>query len=323
MPGLLPTLGVEAETGFAIVSQVLRFMQQVESEIATELFTKADSSPVSAADFAIQAFVASRLAPDGGDLPLIAEEDSTRLRADAALLDKVTAFGRRLTPELEGERLLEWIDRGAGPTASSFWTLDPIDGTKGLLHGRQYVTALALIREGRVQLGVIGCPRLSVDGTTKGGIAVAVRNRGAWWTSSCSASLVPLHVSVTAELSAARVIRSWEDAHGDTSRLERVLHAGRSRVPPCRMDSQAKHVAVAAGLADVLFRLPPSNVFHEAVWDCAAGALLVEEAGGRITDLDGAALDFGAGRRLVRNRGYVASNGALHAQALEAIHRSG
>jgi 3'(2'), 5'-bisphosphate nucleotidase len=134
---------------------------------------------------------------------------------------------------------------------------------------------------------------------------------------------VPLHVSRTSDLAAARVIRSWEAAHGDERRFERVLDACQNRAAVLRMDSQAKHVALAGGAADVLFRLPPSRLFREAVWDCAAGALLVEEAGGRITDLEGAPLDFGAGRRLVRNYGYVASNDALHEAALDALRRAG
>jgi len=45
----------------------------------------------------------------------------------------------------------------------SLWTLDPIDGTKGFLRREQYAIALAFIRDGRVELGVLGCPEL-VDG---------------------------------------------------------------------------------------------------------------------------------------------------------------
>jgi 3'(2'), 5'-bisphosphate nucleotidase len=88
------------------------------------------------------------------------------------------------------------------------------------------------------------------------------------------------------------------------------------------MDSQAKHVTVAAGINDLLMRLPPHAEFRDAVWDQAAGSLLIEEAGGRVTDLAGQPLDFTCGRRLLRNMGMLASNGLLHRAALEAIQRT-
>jgi 3'(2'), 5'-bisphosphate nucleotidase len=91
--------------------------------------------------------------------------------------------------------------------------------------------------------------------------------------------------------------------------------------PPLLMDSQAKHVAVAAGASDLLIRVPPDPEFHDAVWDQAPGSLLIEEAGGRITDLAGRPLDFKTGRRLRHNTGMLASNGLLHAAALEGIRR--
>jgi 3'(2'), 5'-bisphosphate nucleotidase len=87
------------------------------------------------------------------------------------------------------------------------------------------------------------------------------------------------------------------------------------------MDSQAKHVTIAAGSSDLLVRLPPDAGFHDAVWDQAAGSLLIEEAGGRVTDVAGKSLDFMCGRRLIRNEGMLPSNGALHTATLQAIRR--
>ena len=84
------------------------------------------------------------------------------------------------------------------------------------------------------------------------------------------------------------------------------------------MDSQAKHVIVAAGEADVFNRFPRAG-YREAIWDQAAGAILIGEAGGRITDLAGRALDFSTGRRLVQNDGLVASNGRLHEALLSVL----
>ena len=52
------------------------------------------------------------------------------------------------------------IDRGGRESGHRFWTLDPIDGTKGFLRGDQYVVALALVVKGEVQIGALACPNL-------------------------------------------------------------------------------------------------------------------------------------------------------------------
>ena len=63
------------------------------------------------------------------------------------------------------------IDRGnyKGAAHGRHWTLDPIDGTKGFLRGEQYAVCLALIEDGEVVLGVLGCPHLPVSGDVEQG----------------------------------------------------------------------------------------------------------------------------------------------------------
>ena len=124
------------------------------------------------------------------------------------------------------------------------------------------------------------------------------------------------------EAATARIAGSFEPQHGDSDRDARVRRLLGSELPPSLMDSQAKHVTVAAGVNDLLMRFPPDTSFHDAIWDQAAGVLLIEEAGGRVTDLSGRPLDFTAGLRLLRNEGVLASNGRLHPAALDAIQRA-
>src|SRR5690606_27076032 len=78
------------------------------------------------------------------------------------------------------EQVLSWVDcGGAAPDPQGrFWTLDPIDGTKGFLRGEQYAIALALIEQGRVVLGVLGCPNLPGTGGSRGVVMAAVRGTG-------------------------------------------------------------------------------------------------------------------------------------------------
>jgi 3'-phosphoadenosine 5'-phosphosulfate (PAPS) 3'-phosphatase len=100
---------------------------------------------------------------------------------------RVVEIVRRVIRDANNEQLLSWLERGSVGTGCRTWTLDPIDGTKGFLAGRQYVIALALIVDGVVHLAVIGCPRLSLvptegnvridEKSSNGGMAIALRGR--------------------------------------------------------------------------------------------------------------------------------------------------
>src|SRR5207248_7614380 len=116
--------------------------------------------------------------------PVVAEEDAEALRgAGEGLTGRVVSSVRRFCPGAGPADILGWIDHGrpAG-VPGRFWTLDPIDGTKGFLRGEQYAVALALIVEGEVVLGVLGCPNLPVDadrpGSPRGCLFAAVRGEG-------------------------------------------------------------------------------------------------------------------------------------------------
>ena len=84
------------------------------------------------------------------------------------------------------------------------------------------------------------------------------------------------------------------------------------------MDSQAKYGIVARGEAEIYLRMPTRADYREKIWDHAAGALIVEEAGGTVTDIMGRPLDFHHGRELSANRGVIVTNGRCHARVLEA-----
>ena len=87
------------------------------------------------------------------------------------------------------------------------------------------------------------------------------------------------------------------------------------------MDSQAKYGAVARGEADFYIRMPSPKTpdYREKIWDHGAGKIVVEEAGGRVTDIVGKDLDFTRGRKLEDNRGVLVSNGLFHDKIVEAI----
>lgn len=300
----------------------------IQDEMVTPALDKADRSPVTVADLAAQAYVAAKLEELCPEIPLVGEESSDVFASDAGqqTLAAVTKYIARLLPAATAEDVCRWIDRGnaEGGATGKFWTLDPVDGTKGFLRREQYAVALAMVEDGCVKMGALGCPRLSLDGENTGVLAYAQRGEGAWLTplaGNGEESPRRLRVSGIADVSQARALRSVESGHTNVSQMDILMEKMGVCAEPVRMDSQAKYVVLAAGRGDLLFRLLSSKMpdYEERIWDQAAGAILVEEAGGRITDLAGRALDFTQGRTLKNNRGICASNGLLHDAAIRAL----
>jgi 3'(2'), 5'-bisphosphate nucleotidase len=164
-----------------------------------------------------------------------------------------------------------------------------------------------------VTLALLGCPRLTTpdrqDGA--GSIVYAVRDRGAFQM-SLDGGIVPLCVSASRDPRNGRVLRSYEGRHISLRAFNEVIELLEVRPPPILMDSQGKHAVVAAGRADLPIRFPVERAFRDSIWDQGAGSIIVDEAGGRVTDLHGRPLDFAAGRVLARNEGVIVSNGHLH-----------
>ncbi len=322
------TTNPDVQFALDTVRRLARVAQTIQANTVTESLTKSDRSPVTIADFAIQALFANALAGHAPNDLLVGEERSKALReADAApMLARITEFVGGEVPGATSDQVCEWIDRGAAEPCERFWTLDPIDGTKGFLRNAQYAVALALIENGRVQLGVLGCPELA-DPTTgaqgaSGSVLVAERGHGTWCQPlDESTPLTQVHVSDIATGAQARLLRSVESGHTNTGRMGRIVDTLHVEADPVLMDSQAKYAVLAAGGGDALFRLLNDHQldYKECIWDQAAGSIVVEEAGGKVTDLSGAALDFGQGRTLANNSGVVATNGRLHDVALDAI----
>jgi 3'(2'), 5'-bisphosphate nucleotidase len=314
------------------VREAALLVRRVQREMVGEALSKEDRSPVTVADFAAQAVVALRLDEQLPGSTLIAEESAEELRHEegAATLDQVTQFVRDAIPGATSDEVCSLIDRGCGDPPSTFWTLDPIDGTKGFLRRDQYAIALGLIRNGRVELGVLGCPELAdarrpeLGGS--GSLVLAIRGHGVRTQPlENGGDWRPLAVSSRWKPSEARLLRSVEKAHTNTDEIgELVIRLGVAAAPVA-MDSQAKYAVLAAGEGDVLLRLlsPSRPDYREKIWDQAAGSIVVTEAGGRVTDLDGQPLDFSHGRTLACNRGILATNGHLHEALLAGLRTLG
>ena len=290
--------------------------------LAGDTLTKGDDSPVTVADFAAQAVVCAELGERLGRFDLVGEEDAADLRADdrTALRDGVVELvSRRMGRAVSAATVLEWIGRGgADGSTERAWTLDPIDGTKGFLRGEQYAIALALIEGGEVVLGVLGCPNLPNPDGSRGAVFAARDGECLAWYGS-AVDPVAVRVARPDSLAVARVCESVESGHSDHDQSGRIVERLGIVADPYRIDSQCKYAAVARGDASIYLRLPTRADYREKIWDHAAGKFVVEQAGGRVTDVSGAALDFGHGRRLERNRGVIATDGAFHDEVVAAV----
>ena len=328
----LDTFSPEVQFALDAVRRAALVCREVQSGIEIKEMTKRDRTPVTVADFASQAIVAKAMAEALPGARLVGEEGSAALASDDApgMLAHVTALVHTEHPKATEHEVCEWIDIGQAEPVGRFWTLDPVDGTKGFLRGEQYAVALALIADGQVELGVLACPNLAkgcaLGERREGILALAVRGQGAWTKSlNGGDAFTALEVSQTKEMSEARLLRSAEAAHTNTGQLGELGRMLGLKADAVGLDSQAKYALMASGEGDLLFRLLSTEqpVYKEMIWDQAAGTIIVEEAGGRVTDLAGNRLDFSQGRTLAKNRGVCASNGHLHDAALEALEKLG
>jgi histidinol-phosphatase len=187
------------------------------------------------------------------------------------------------------------LSGGQGSSTAWRWILDPIDGTKNYVRGIPiWATCIALQREDQVVVGVVSAPAL-------GRRWWAARGEGAF------ADGQPVRVSAVADLGDAQLsydsVVGWEP-HGLGGRfLDLARRCWRTR----GLGDFWSHVLVAEGAVDVAAEPEVS------VWDVAAVQVIVEEAGGRFTDLSGAARPDGGSA--------VSTNGLLHDEVLAALGR--
>jgi 3'(2'), 5'-bisphosphate nucleotidase len=337
----------ELRVAIQCVEGAARLCRNVAREISPEVLAKKDKSPVTVADFGSQALICRALADAFPDDPVIAEEDALELKRpeNALILELVLRHVRAIHSEtavgdndsIDGALVCRWIDHGGGNVyRKRFWTLDPIDGTKGFLRGEQYAVALALVVDGQVAVAALACPNLPAEsgivakeGVNSGGsIFHAASGQGAYVvTDRIAGGNDPRPMAITVsrrdQPANARFCESVESGHSAQGDAAAVAARLGITTPPLRMDSQAKYAVVARGEADIYLRLPTRADYREKIWDHAAGALIVTEAGGVVTDISGRPLEFHHGRELANNRGVIVTNGPLHSRVIEAIQSLG
>lgn len=311
----------------AVIKACILCKDVQSSLIAGDTISKDDGSPVTIADFGAQAVVCDHLSKNFPGDSIIGEENADELRKPESrkIKDKVVEYCTRIEPTFNESRVLNGIDKGifSGSSDGRLWTLDPIDGTKGFLRGEQYAVALALMEGGKVVMGVLGCPNLPVeynrpDGE-RGCIFAAEKDGGAYVRTFDNPSLTNIYVNNISEPKRAAFCESVESGHSSHSQSAEIALILGVTVPPVRIDSQCKYAAVAKGDASIYLRLPTRKDYEEKIWDHAAGSIIIEEAGGEVSDIYGEPLDFSQGKTLKNNTGVIVSNGKFHHIILAAV----
>lgn len=339
----------ELLTAQLAVQRASLLTRRVFADSAKGTVSKSDASPVTIGDFGAQALIIAALKRNFPDDEIVAEEEAAKLREDGGLAERIWELVRttklddeKIDAEVLGkaveskEEMLELIDMGnsQGGRKGRVWAIDPIDGTKGFLRGGQYAVCLALMVDGDVKVGVLGCPNLPVDDAAplsadvgagsegRGVIFSAVLGEGATSRPLTTAGLAEgksIGMRKVEDLAAASFCESVEAGHsnqGDSAKIAQKLGITK---PSVRMDSQAKYGSIARGAGDIYLRLPTSKTYQEKIWDHAAGDLIVREAGGQVTDVLGRRLDFGHGRTLAENKGVIAAPAAVHDQVIKVV----
>ncbi|HID39753.1 MAG TPA: 3'(2'),5'-bisphosphate nucleotidase [Calditrichaeota bacterium] len=309
------------KTAQEAVRQAADICTEIQNQLVdSDTLIKKDRSPVTIADYASQAVICKVLNDAFPKIPIVAEEDAKSLQSqeNEILLKKIGDF----LPGWNQSAILESIDLGTGEAHGRFWTLDPIDGTKGFLRGDQYAVALALINNGEIELGVLGCPNLSfTEGGKPGTLSYAIRGAGSFSMPMHGKEIRKNQVATTIPDGPIRFLESVESAHADHGLQGQIMRHFGQRARSVRYDSQVKYAILAQGKADVYLRLsnPAKPDYREKIWDHAAGVAVVREAGGVATDMYGNELDFTSGKMLLNNRGVIVTNGVIHNIIIELL----
>ncbi len=319
----------ELKIGKNAVIRAMRIVSNIQRELyMRDTITKSDKSPVTIADFISQAIVCKILNDNFPDIPIVAEENSNDLKNPEykEILKKILYFFEKyseIKKTMNKDILFESIDFGSKSTEKIFWTLDPIDGTKGFLRGEQFAIALALIVEEEVKLGILGCPNLKTnnDTSSSGYLFSAIKNEGAKIFNIEKKTSKKIFVSNISSTKEMRFIESYESSHSNLELQNKIAKSLNIEKPPVQMDSQVKYGMISNGDAEIYLRIPHPKTpnYKEKIWDHAAGSIIVEESGGIVSDIFGKKLDFNTGKTLKNNTGILASIPLVHNNVIKII----
>ena len=260
---------------------------------------------------------ATELAHDAGAIllahynsPFLVEQKVNALQE----LEEVTAADREANDLIVGRLLTEFPDDGILAEESKdterrlekerVWLIDPMDGTKNFIQrDGDFAVQIGLAIKGEVVAGVVYQPARET-------MYRAVRGEGAWIEMK---DKLPERMSVSSRTNPAEMVLASSRSHR-SKRMERVLSSFGFKQEVRRGSVGVKIGLITEQQADIYLHLSPST----KQWDTCAPQIILEEAGGRLTDLFGRTLRYN-GVRVDNQNGIVATNGAAHEMVIENL----
>ncbi|KAJ0981534.1 hypothetical protein J5N97_009789 [Dioscorea zingiberensis] len=342
--------GRELDLAVKVVQMACSLCQRVQEGLVgrkgDQIQSKDDNSPVTVADWGVQAT---------DDAAGLLESVVSAVNGCLIEAPRYGLNGPQRT--LGTSEVLDAIRRcnSNGGPEGRYWVLDPVDGTLGFVRGDQYAVALALIEDGEVVLGVLGCPNYPMKkewlnyhqryyrlmsklspptsgSWNKGCVMYAQRGTGEAWMQplvhDCGKfdwkqAARKIQVSSIDDPAFATFCEPVEKANSSHSFTAGLAHSVGLRNQPLRVYSMVKYAAIARGDAEIFMKFARAG-YKEKIWDHAAGVLIIHEAGGVVTDAGGHPLDFSKGLYLEGlDRGIIACSGAaLHEKIIKAVDAS-
>jgi len=277
-------------------------------ERGVKSFLKGDRSPVTLADLASQLYITTRLKYHFPEDMIIAEEENIEFIDNKAEKQIKKCFNDL---NLDNLRDIKEKFEYRGKPSQRQWTIDPIDGTMGFQKGLYYAVGIGFMINSTPKICAIAVPNYNGSSFA---IFSAVDGKGAQ-VSFDNRDFKSINVSQEDDL---KSIRFCHSLHYDKPWImEFARKIGIKKF--IQIDGMAKFCMVADGSADLY--LKPLNLQISNSWDFLPGDLLVREAGGSVTDLNGVQLNFKDNKCLCTAPGIIASNGFVQKKIVDLIKK--
>ncbi|KAL7920616.1 carbohydrate phosphatase [Trichoderma austrokoningii] len=342
----------EIDTALGALLQATKLSQLIVLSQDKGTITKDDLSPVTIADFAVQALLIASFKEAFPNDTFVGEEDATELRSNDALMTRVWDLLNTIAQDeytLQGacklphskEHMCDLIDQAGssspgGPGTGRVWVFDPIDGTKTFVRGQMYAINIGLIVDGKQTFGAQGCPNLtlshkghlrneSADPNGYGCLLFAIKDHGAYYRyldkrhKELKSTIFQIPPNFAGNhpgfITCTGLVDSALDGVHDVVAQRLGFEYPGSDVVPWVV----RWAALALSIGSVTVWVYKRRDRYAKVWDHAGAILLFEETGGKVTDVHGKEIDFSAGRKLSNNFGFVAAPAATHAKVLGIV----
>jgi len=274
-----------------------------------ESFLKSDQSPVTLADLASQLYIISELKYYFPNDEIIAEEENINfINLNAENLMK-QCFNEL---NLENLKVIKENIGYRGKSSERQWTIDPIDGTQGYQKGLPYAVGIGLMSKSIPKVCAIAAPNYNESSIS---IFKAEEDQGAQ-ASYDNNDFKQILVNKNEDLHNIRLCHSL---HYDKPWV--INFAKRIGIKHfIQVDSMIKFCMVAEGTAELYIK--PLDKEHSFTWDFMPGDLIVREARGSVTDLNGERLKFKKERCIWTAPGIIASNGIIQKKILELYQKN-